>query len=842
MIRWIGLALLSVSWLLGLSYYHLANWPAWLIVVFAGSAMLGGAVRRFTAGWAVAIAIVLLLPVLSLMPWPYRLAPLLMAAGLVLQLLPIPRRWPKLAGSTSVVAGTVLLAQSLAVLAYTHLTARSHELPWPLPHCLGLIATLLGIEASVDGSCVALWSMRQTHLLGATWELLLDPPSVCFLVGGVVLLALQSWAEVPCGERRTAFLRAVRALVLSVSLWLPVRAGGLMALYLHRVLRTDYDAPLNVMNQFWSPWLHFVLLAGPVLLAWRFARISGSARRLPQVAANRDDTATGRWRRPVGVVLAGLAVALLSVAVYWDPVGVRQGGRVLVDEHHTTWEPTEKPYDTAWYGSDSGYNYFCIYDYCSRFYEMSRLKSAVTPAILKDWDVFVVKVPTSPYTQSEIDAIRDFVRRGGGLLLIGEHTDVFHTGTNLNDIASVFGFTYRFDCLFGVDKVFDELYFLPPVPHPIIQHLPPFDFAVSCSIVPGSSSGRAVIVGTGLKNLPADYHASNFYPQVEDRPDMRYGAFIQLWATRYGAGRVVAFTDSTVFSNFSTFEPGKAELMLGMLEWLNHRGGAINPRYWLVPLGLVCLLGALLLARGWGDGWVLLLAAGLLGWTVAGYGVRAANRRAMPLPKQVRPMTLVVIDRTVCDVPLPKSGFIEGRNDRFGIFERWILRLGYFTSRRSGEEEMKGDMIVFFHPDLAVNDEFRNRLVRYVAEGGKVLVLDSPENASSTANSLLWPFGLTARRGTDQRGALAVPAGWAQVNVDSSLEVAGGRPFAYINGKPVAATVRYGKGTVTLLGFATRFADGNMGVTGDVVPNADLLRVYNLEFSLLRAIVEDRLP
>ena len=52
---------------------------------------------------------------------------------------------------------------------------------------------------------------------------------------------------------------------------------------------------------------------------------------------------------------------------------------------------------------------------------------------------------------------------------------------------------------------------------------------------------------------------------------MRYGAFNQLWATRHGSGRVLAWTDSTIFSNFSAFEPGKTELMLGMLEWLNRR-------------------------------------------------------------------------------------------------------------------------------------------------------------------------------------------------------------------------------------------------------------------------------
>ena len=56
--------------------------------------------------------------------------------------------------------------------------------------------------------------------------------------------------------------------------WLPVRAGLLMALYLHRVLRTDPDRPLHAMNHFFSPWMLLVLLIVPVLLAWRFVRVA----------------------------------------------------------------------------------------------------------------------------------------------------------------------------------------------------------------------------------------------------------------------------------------------------------------------------------------------------------------------------------------------------------------------------------------------------------------------------------------------------------------------------------------------------------------------------------------
>ena len=67
-----------------------------------------------------------------------------------------------------------------------------------------------------------------------------------------------------------------------------------------------------------------------------------------------------------------------------------------------------------------------------------------------------------------------------------------------------------------------------------------------------------------------EYHYDNFHPIPQHCPEMRYGAFIQVWAARHGQGRVIAFADSTVFSNFCVCQPGKAEMMLGMVEWLNH--------------------------------------------------------------------------------------------------------------------------------------------------------------------------------------------------------------------------------------------------------------------------------
>lgn len=815
---WIGLALLSASWLFGSSYYRGADWLAWSGLIAAGALFLMPREPAKPDRILGAASAVLLLPALVLLPWPHRAAALLLLTGLLLTVLPFPRPWPGRLGSALLAAGLVLFAQSLTILLYEQLTAFSHEAPPLVGRTVDWIARLLGATSAYTGKEVGLFTMRKVHLLGATWELVADPATVCFLAGGLMLAAVSR-----------APARHAGILALLVLLWLPIRAGLMMSLLLHRALLTEFEQPLKLMNQFWNPWLLAGLLAVPAALAGRFLP-------LPFGPGSPSPAQPRRAGPAVGVALLAVSVALVTGGIFWEPAGEAKGGRVLVDEFHSSWEPTARPFDTTWYGHDAGYNYACIYDYCTRFYDMSRLTSKIDDGVLRRCDVLILKVPTSAYAEEEVDAVVRFVERGGGVLLIGEHTDVFKTSSHLNQVARQFGFEYRKDCLFGIDSEFEQRYRPPLVPHPIVRHLPPLDFAVSCSLAPRPLSGRAAILSTGLWSLPADYRASNFYPQVEDRADMRYGAFVQLWTARRGEGRVVSFTDSTIFSNFCAFEPGKSEIMLGMIDWLNRADRSPGLKPWFIPAGLA--LGVL--------AWVLMrrrlplflvVAAGLYGWSTAVVVVERQHEQTFPAPKAVRPLTRVVIDRTVSDAPLSKCGFIQPSQDGFGIFDQWILRLAYFTSRKSGPAAFSGDLLVFFQPNQWVTDGFRARLTKYVAAGGKVLVIDSALNKKSTANGLLYPFGLSLDPGTSEQGPLECTEKWPSVPVQNAVKVQGGEPFARANGQPVGASVRHGKGLVVAVGFGARFNDDSMGVTTDLEPGPELRQVFDLEYALLRWIV-----
>jgi hypothetical protein len=64
--------------------------------------------------------------------------------------------------------------------------------------------------------------------------------------------------------------------------------------------------------------------------------------------------------------------------------------------------------------------------------------------------------------------------------------------------------------------------------------------------------------------------------------------------------------------------------------------------------------------------------------------------------------------------------------------------------------------------------------------------------------------------------------------------VGGGEPLAWWGEVPVAATTRFGNGTVTAIGFGSLFNDGNMGFHWLAEPDDATLARYEVLYALLR--------
>ena len=298
MIRlWIGTALLAGSWLLGLDYFYPASPWAWFATVAAAVVLLSKTDRTEAACRASqpsleAVALVLLLPVVWYASWPYRAAPLLIAAGTgAPPAADSAKRWADGLAHGAMTAGRGVVRSGAGVGAVRQPHRLVARFALAAARLLAGIASLLGIDATASGSSVVMHSMRQVHRLGATWELLLDPATLLFFVGGLTMLALQKgkdeggmrndeglgttmrkWPVQQLHVSHSSFLtssflrpwsawiRGFRTLSLIVLCWLPLRAGLMMAVYLQRVLRSDPDRPLHAMNHFFSPWMLLALL------------------------------------------------------------------------------------------------------------------------------------------------------------------------------------------------------------------------------------------------------------------------------------------------------------------------------------------------------------------------------------------------------------------------------------------------------------------------------------------------------------------------------------------------------------------------------------------------------
>jgi hypothetical protein len=127
-----------------------------------------------------------------------------------------------------------------------------------------------------------------------------------------------------------------------------------------------------------------------------------------------------------------------------------------------------------------------------------------------------------------------------------------------------------------------------------------------------------------------------------------------------------------------------------------------------------------------------------------------------------------------------------------------------------------------------------------VSSGGKLLVFDSPDVEGTTANSLLWPFGLEVIHAAPAGGTLRAGDDWPGIEMEAVCEVRGGEPLMWIDDTPAAAQIDFGEGSVMAVGFGSLMNDGNMGYNWMEEPGEMERTIYDLLFTLVRSLVEDR--
>jgi hypothetical protein len=635
----------------------------------------------------------------------------------------------------------------------------------------------------------------------------LKVPTLFFVMTMVWLL----WAETSLVEiaRKLSIVAAILIVVALVRMACIVLLGnGLFDFVGYESEELPWRPFMDEAANVWA-YLPFLLAAGALL-----------GRPLSPPILERDS----RLALPPVMVWGGLAVLfVLGFATYWQPVGTAKSGRIVIAGSHAQWSRSDRPYDRNWYGADSGYNYAVMKRMLEKFYQVSDTTGVIGEADLDGASMLIIYLPDRRFSQEEIGRIREFVRGGGGLLVIGDHTNVFGSTSHMNELCEPFGFQYRDDVSFDLDADFHQVMDAPSPSNGFWHGTSFFKLRGPTSIRPTSFLTRCIYDIGHSKSVRAIYSVNNFYPPPHDDPKMRFGDYCVATASHFGSGRIVAWADSTVFSNFEIFYPGKYEFLLNTSQWLNHKDGIfaeIGQR--LVPLALVAALAGFLLLRREPRVWLatLLAAALVLGATRTACGW--LERRRTEFPKPIQPSEWVIFGAYAKDQGHHLRDFMgEGPyNQRYEIFNQWVLRTGAFAG---------------FHVfgDSQANGLYRELAASNTATIARALIVRKPEDLPqlrdlaaipARANDpLLLLFASTIPAETAVEGIRK--AGLIH-NAETLAKVAQAWPAGEV-------TLDDGGRRVVIVANAERFSDQAMGISEKVTPDAAQKVLFGQTFGII---------
>ena len=527
----------------------------------------------------------------------------------------------------------------------------------------------------------------------------------------------------------------------------------------------------------------------------------------------------------------GLASALLTAAVFFFYCyGVYQPRplKIIVDEIHCRWEPFYGEYGRE--DADPTFsenNYRSFLRWLTRYWnvelvlhkeqELSNpLEAGVTVSKrekigkwLLEGDVsskaFVIKCVTKPYSDDEVAIIDSFVRQGGNLIVVGEHTDVLFMNTYLNKVSTKFGMFFPADSIYNLDGDWCVSTRLDMAHHPALHFVDDFYWANGCTIKLQDPAKPLIQSPWASFTEPANYYVENFFGnKIVDRTDDLGRSVIAATAEK-GLGRVFAWTDSTCFNNHLFFTYGRRRLIKSVLGWFSSKGSGPSTALTL----LLLLVSLLLLGKNNNMGsflWSLFLVAPLalaLGFSLASF----VNARTMPAPSLIRPLPQkTIVDGT--HRPRPVIVF-EGR-------VRWepgvvsllpifgdLARLPWFPeAHRRGpitKQTLKNcKLLVIAGNRERYSQEEIETIEGFVQQGGGLLLIEGA-SSDGAINSLAHSFGLEFAT-----GRFSFPAN-ASTLLNPTI-VTGGEPLLTVEGKTVIAYSRVGAGLVLAFGDDQYFA------------------------------------
>ncbi|MFN3243209.1 MAG: hypothetical protein ACE37K_17035 [Planctomycetota bacterium] len=570
-------------------------------------------------------------------------------------------------------------------------------------------------------------------------RLLFEVSTVKLGVGLIGYLAAHAAATLAFGSltvRRTLYGVLGMCAVLVVHLAVEIALYGDISKVLLQHFPSHLTRFSDVVRQI--PWM---LVAGITLIAsgWRVDPPPAI-----DVAAASTIGLRERILCSVTVVLGAL-VALCALDLRLPD---REGkGVVVVDDLHSEyWAAAGRRMNEDWYGDFSTYNLSAMSEYLGHYYPVRVNRSQrYRPGSLDDASVLVLKTPTLDFEPEEVETILAFVRGGGGLVLIGDHTNLMGTSSRLNQFAVHAGMAFVFD---GVSNGHSGSFSFAPPPttsHAIRgRDTAGSEFLTGCSLrlAPGVDP---LLVAPRETRVRGDYANGSFFGTLYNDPRSDIAPVAHGAAGTIGDGTVFAYSDSTCLSSFGIFQYGRIEAMVRAIDFCARGGKSGASMRWLgfASGSLVCLIGLMLLRRWTSTTWLLAVLVSVgLSPVAARHLVEGLHERAWPDPQPVVELPHVdYISRNTNSLlpPVLGSSREEWLPRAYDTLYAAIPRTGRFPNIAGSLSTWTGEHpAMFLDPVTPVAEWVQQRTLATLRRGGRMLVgVSSASLGFDTTRSLL---------------------------------------------------------------------------------------------------------
>ncbi len=455
---------------------------------------------------------------------------------------------------------------------------------------------------------------------------------------------------------------------------------------------------------------------------------------------------TCRWRQSRMTWMSGLGLALIfgGIVFFFPTAGAvfkrdRTPLVVVLDEGYVDWKipvyGKYGPYEAGLFGA-LGENLSLLG--CG--YRIA--KGTVDAEMLSNCDVFIIINPARAWAATELAALSMHVEHGGGLIVLGDHTDIANSQNSLNALLDPYGIAFNFDSGYACRQSWYECLDLRP--HPInagLHHWYQTEISVGAtlSLRPPAAPvivGRYGHADYGNRLNPQGSFLGNYW---YDRGE-RLGDVTLVAECRAGAGKVLVFGDTSPFQN-GAFVGSVRPFLANIMAWMTaDRVAESSPRpvpAAVVGLGLISAAGAALMLS---DLPLMALAITLVAALLFG-AWRYDTAGAAPLLPQAERIAWI-------DTSLNERISLSGPDeDCFGGLQLSLMRNGLLPLLAShlDDADLQGaQLVVMLRPTRTMSAALQQRLVAWMQRGGHMLVCTGYEDRAAVA-SLLHELDLEIR-------------------------------------------------------------------------------------------------